>query len=299
MSWLILLLVGTRLLSRWPDNQVHVVFCNVGQGDSILIISRFTQVLIDSGPDERVTECLARHLPPGDTNLEIVIATHPDTDHIGGFPAVFRHFNVSHLFLIGVGKPTRDFSDFRQAVVELLSRGTQVHLGQAGQGFGVNERFQMTVISPRDEVGMLELFTGQKTEEQLSDIFRLQEEQYKSINDVSIATFLHIGQFKILLMADVEKDTELALVNSRVLTPVHILKAGHHGSKTSSIESFLAKVRPEFVVISAGKNNRYKHPHQEVLERIASYRSQIFRTDRDGDIEFITNGQAFHWKTQQ
>ena len=299
LSWGILLLVGTRLLGRWPDNQVHVVFCNVGQGDSILIISRFTQVLIDSGPDQSVTDCLARHFPPGDTNIEIVIATHPDKDHIGGFPAVFRHFSVSHLYLIGVGRPTRDFSAFRLSVLELLSRGTQLHLGQAGQRIGVNGQFQMTVISPQEEVGTLELFSEQKTETELSAYFHQQEAQYKSINDLSIGTLLQIGAFKILLMGDIEKNTELALLQGTVLTRVHILKAGHHGSNSSTIAPFLAKVQPEFVVISAGKQNQYGHPHQEVMDRIAIYNSHIFRTDSDGDIEFITNGQTFHWKTQQ
>jgi len=295
---LLLILVGTQLLSRWPDNQLHLIFCDVGQGDGILVIYRFTEILIDSGPDQTITDCLARHLPPGDKTLEMVIATHPDKDHIGGFPAVFRHYRVSDLFLIGIGKPTRDFSEFRQAVLQLLSRGSKVHLGRAGQQFAVHGKFQMTIISPQVETGTLELFTEQKTEEQLSAIYRQQEAEHKSINDESIATFLQVGHFRILLMADIEKPGELALTRRQVLGKVDILKAGHHGSKTSTTVPFLAETQPEYVVISAGKNNSYGHPHQEVLDRLAIPQTNIFRTDRDGDIEWISNGTSFRWKTQ-
>lgn len=298
LSCLVLILVGTRLLGRWPDDQVHLIFCDVGQGDSILLIYRFTQVLIDSGPDQSVTDCLARHFPPGDTTIEMVIATHPDSDHIKGFPAVFRHFRVSNLFLIGVGKTTRDFSDFRQAVLELLSRGTRIYLGQAGQHFEIPGKFKLTIIAPRGEVGTLQLFSGQITEKQLSDTIHQQEAKYTSINDESIGAFLEIGLYKILLMADIEAPTELALIKSRVLSKVDILKAGHHGSKSSTTQPFLDITRPEYVVISAGKGNRYGHPHQEVLDRLAIYSSHIYRTDRDGDIEWVSNGSSFQWKTK-
>lgn len=297
-GWGVLILVGTQLLSRWPDNQVHVIFCDVGQGDSILIINQFTQVLIDSGRDTKVLDCLSRHFPPGDKNIEVVIATHADLDHIGGFSAVFRHFNVSHLFVSGFGKSTRDFFEFRTAVQELLSRGTKLYLGQNGQSVELKQKFQLKIISPRGERGTLSLFTGQKTEEQLSAIIHQQEAEYTSINDESIGAFLMIGRFKMLLMADIEKEGELALIKSRVLTRVNVLKAGHHGSKTSSTEPFLAKVKPEFVVMSVGKGNSYGHPHQEVLQRLAIYSPYIFRTDRDGDVVWIGNGLTFRWKTQ-
>jgi len=295
----VLILVGTRLLSRWPDDQVHLIFCDVGQGDSILLIYRYTEILIDSGPDQSVTDCLARHFPPGDNNIEMVIATHPDSDHIGGFPAVFRQYTVSNLFLIGVGKSTRDFSEFREAVIELLSRGTRVYLGHAGQYVELPGKLKLTIIAPREEIGTLQLFTGQITETQLSDTFRLQEAKYKSVNDLSIGAFLEVGRFKTLLMADIEKETELALVAHRVLSRVNILKVGHHGSKSSTTPPFLNLTRPEYVVISAGKNNRYGHPHLEVMDRLAIIRSKIYRTDRDGDIEWVSNGSTFQWRTQR
>jgi beta-lactamase superfamily II metal-dependent hydrolase len=294
----ILIWVGTQLLSRLPDNQVHLFFCDVGQGDGILLVYKSIQVLIDSGPNQAILSCLARHVPPGDTTIEVAIATHPDLDHIGGFSAVFRHFKISHIFLIGVGKDTRDFYDFRKAVIEQLSRGTQVYLARSGQSITVHGVFQMKIISPQVEVGTLELFTGQKTETQLSDIIRLQEASIKSINDVSIGTFLQVGRYKTLLMADIEKESELALISTRVLGDIDILKAGHHGSKSSTTLPFLSRIQPEYVVISAGKHNRYNHPHPEVMDRLAIFRSKIYRTDEDGDIEWVTNGRQFYWKTQ-
>lgn len=294
----ILLWVGTQLLSRLPDNQVHLIFCDVGQGDGILLVYKSIQILIDSGPNQVILNCLARHVPPGDTTIEVVIATHPDLDHIGGFSAVFRHFRVLNIFLIGAGKDTRDFYDFRKAVIEQLSRGTQVYLARSGQSITVDGVFQLKIISPQVEVGTLELFTGQKTETQLSDIIHLQEASIKSINDVSIGTFLQVGRFQTLLMADIEKETELALITTRVLGDIDILKAGHHGSKSSTTLPFLSRIRPEYVVISAGKHNRYNHPHPEVMDRLAIFHSKIYRTDKDGDIEWVTNGRQFYWKTQ-
>lgn len=294
----LLILVGTRLLSRWPDDQVHVFYCDIGQGDSILIIYRFIEVLIDSGPDQSITNCLARHFPPGDKTIEMVIATHPDNDHIGGFPAVFRQYRVSNLFLIGVGKTTRDFSDFRKSVLELLSRGTHVYLGRAGQYFEVPGKIKLTIISPQVEVGTLRLFSGQTTETYLSDTIHHQEAILKSINDVSIGTILEVGRYKTLLMADIESSAELALIAHRVLGRVNVLKAGHHGSKSSNTIPFLTITRPEYVVISAGKNNRYGHPHQEVMDRLAIFHSKIYRTDRDGDVEWVSNGSTFQWRTQ-
>jgi len=295
---ILIVLVGTRLLSRLPDDRVHVFYCDIGQGDGTLIIYRFFEVLIDSGADQSITNCLTRHFPPGDNTIEIVIATHPDKDHIGGFPAVFRQYRVSNLILIGVGKTTRDFSEFRKSVLELSSRGTRVYLGRAGQSIEVPGKLKLTIISPREEVGTLQLFSGKITETELSDTIHQHEVMFKSINDVSIGTFLEVGRFKTLLMADIEKPAELALVAHRVLSRVDVLKAGHHGSKSSSTATFLAITQPEYVVISAGKNNRYGHPHEEVLDRLAIYRSKIYRTDRDGDIEWISDGSTFEWRTQ-
>jgi competence protein ComEC len=287
------------LLSRWPDRLVHVVFCDVGQGDAILIYSQFTQLLIDSGPDQKVNECLQRYMPLGDQTIEVAIATHPDKDHIGGFPAVFGRYNVSHFFLLGVGKNTQDFSTFRQAVIKATSQGTSLHLGHSGSQVILAGKFTLTLVYPTEKIGYIELFSSQLTETQLLDVYSAQEKEYSSVNDVSIASFLDVGVFRHLLMADVEKSGELALTRSQVLTKIDILKAGHHGSNTSSTLELLEQTQPEYVVISAGKNNRYGHPHPDVLKRLNLFSSSILRTDLQGTIEWISDGQEAKWKTEQ
>ncbi len=286
------------LFQHWPDDNIHLIFCDIGQGDSILLSYRSTQVLIDSGPNQSITDCLNRHLLPWDRTLEGVIATHPDKDHIGGFPAVFSQYRVEHLFVIGKGKSTRDFLEFRSGVLKLLSRGTHLQSAHQGQRIILPGKYELKVISPQEEMGTLDIFSSQYSDQQLSTVLQEQEKSTKSINDESIATFLTIGSFKALLMADLEELGEQALLEKGLLTQVDVLKAGHHGSRTSTSQDFLAKTKPKFVVISAGKKNKYGHPHKEVLERVAAYHSQIFRTDQQGDVEWIVHGNHFMWRTQ-
>jgi competence protein ComEC len=292
-----LAIIGLSLIKIWPDMNVHVVFCNVGQGDAILISYQFTQLLIDSGPDSKVLKCLQKNIPFLDKTLEIVIATHPDKDHIGGFPAVFGQYKVNDFFLLGVAKNTNDFKAFRNEVIKLQHQGTKLWFPNH-QVLKIGNTMELEIITPRENIGNNNLFSANLTETQLSAYFEDHAAKYQSINDVSIATLLKVGKYKHLLMADVETPGELALTRSKVLTKVDVLKAGHHGSKTSTTQALLDQIQPEYVVISSGKNNRYGHPHPEVVNRIEALSSKILRTDELGQIEWISDGSHFQWKTE-
>lgn len=289
--------VGTGLMRRWPDNHTRVIFCDVGQGDGILVTYRYTQALVDAGPNDSIMGCLSRHMPPGDQNIEFVVATHPDLDHIGGFTAVFGRYTASHLFVLGLGKSTREFWRFRAQVQQMVSRGTQLYLATAGQQFGHRSGFHFTLISPREQLGTITLFTDINAETQLSAYFSEQRRQEKEINNRSIASFLDIGSTRFLLMADLESDAELALLNSQALTRADILKVGHHGSKSSTTDRLLRAIQPEYAVISVGKKNRYQHPHLEVLQRLRQHAVTTFRTDTDGEVRWLSDLDGGSWST--
>ena len=287
-------IIGLSLIKVWPDSKVHVVFCDVGQGDAVLITYQFTQLLIDSGPDAKVLKCLQKNIPFFDKTIEIVIATHPDKDHIGGFPAVFGHFRANDFFVLGVAKNTDDFRAFRNSVIQLQQQGTTLWFPNF-QTIKIAEAVELEIITPRQSIGSKNLFSSQLTESQLSTYFDEHTRKYHSINDISIATLLKVGKYTHLLMADVETTGEHSLMRSKVLPKVDVLKAGHHGSKTSTTQALLDQTRPEYVVISSGKNNRYGHPHAEVVKRIEALPSKMLRIDELGQIEWTSDGSTFQW----
>lgn len=296
---MVLIVTMYTLMRAWPDGKFHVIHCDVGQGDAVVITYNFTQVLIDSGRDDKVVQCLERYLPFTDKTLEFVIVTHPDNDHIGGFPAVFEQYSVSHLFLLGAVKDTKMFQQFHAEVVRLRLKGTSIQLAEANQRLVLGPFAELTVLFPLKKVGKIEHFYTQLSETQLSALENEQSAHIKSVNDVSIATKLVVGKHTHLLMADVEKGGELALLSMKLIPDVDILKAGHHGSNTSTTIDFLNASRPEYIVISSGKNNQYGHPHPKVIERIETLSSRVLRTDLDGDIEWISDGTTFQWKTSR
>jgi competence protein ComEC len=102
----------------YPDQDLHLIFCDVGQGDAILITQGTTQVLIDGGPNQKVLSCLANHLPFWDRTIEMIVVTHPDNDHLGGLPDVIERYNVTQLISHGLVNDTAIFWDFREKVLE-------------------------------------------------------------------------------------------------------------------------------------------------------------------------------------
>lgn len=296
---LLFVVVAFSLLKVWPDSKVHVIHCDVGQGDAVIIMHNFTQVLIDSGRDDQVLQCLEKHLPFTDKTIEFIIATHPDNDHIAGFPAVFEEYSVLNLFLLGAVKDTKSFQQFHAGVVQLQEKGTRIWLAEADQRLVLAPSVELIVLFPFQKVGKLEYFSANVSETQLSDIAQEQSVYIKSINDLSIATKLIVGNYMHLLMADLEKGGEQALLSKGLIPDVDVLKVGHHGSNTSSTLRFLEKAQPEYVVVSSGKNNQYDHPHPEVMERIEALSSKVLRTDLDGDIEWISDGHTFQWRTSR
>lgn len=253
-------------------NVLTVAFLDVGQGDAIFIESPTGhQVLVDAGSGRQVLRALRETIPFYDRSIDLAIATHPDADHIGGFPEVLKRYEVGMIIEPGVKSDTAVYQSFRAAAIRevgtttLARRGMRINLDPATVG----PTATLEILFPDQDP------TGWET------------------NTASIVARLTYGGSEFLFTGDSPVKIERYLVD---LNPQNlqadVLKAGHHGSKTSSDPSFLAAVAPDYAIISAGKNNRYGHPHVSVLESLQKITARILRTDELGTIKFQTNGDA-------
>ncbi len=246
-----------------------VAFLDVGQGDSIFIEApNGNQILIDGGPGAAVLRELHQVMPYYDRSIDVVIATHPDKDHIGGLVDVINRFAVSYFIEPGVLGTTEIFSALENSVdghhIKKLTarRGMKIDLGD-----GV----VLNILFPDRDVSRV-----------------------KNTNDGSIVAILSYGTTNVMLTGDAPQSVEIRLValDGKNLKS-NILKLGHHGSRTSSNASFLGNVSPDYAIISAKLNNSYGHPHQEVLALLQKFKIPSIATYESGTIVFKSDGEAF------
>jgi competence protein ComEC len=252
---------------KWPDSSIKVVFCDVGQGDSILIQQGFFQVLIDSGRDDRVLNCLGRVLPAWDRTLEVMILTHGDEDHVGYAAEILSLYQTNFLFFPDTGKDNTTLQGLEAAILQETAGGMLWKQPILGQSIGLPDGGTMVFL--------------ERPGENQTDLTE---------NDRSIVFLLEYGDTRWLFTGDLEEKGEQNLVKNGLLPLVDVLKVGHHGSASSSSLDFLERTRPVFSVISAGLNNKYGHPTAVVLERLQKIGSVILRTDELGDIDLATDG---------
>ena len=277
--------------------QVHVL--DVGQGDSILIISPDGKsVLIDAGDTGRgkvVLEAMSRYSV---TQLDYLIATHAHPDHIGGADEVLIATKVLNVIDSGVAPQTQSPSQegnkntkgkasvnsvvlpTTKAYLEFLDavkkNGAQYSKAAAGEKYDLGGGAILTVLAP------IEPFF---TREQM-------KAGGNSPNANSVVLRLDYGEFSMLLPGDAESQTEERLMNKETNLGAKILKVAHHGSKYATSKNFLDNVKPEVAIISDAENNRYGHPSQSTMDRLKAAGVKIFRTDLNGEITILTNGKT-------
>jgi competence protein ComEC len=280
---------------RYPDQYVHLIFCDVGQGDGVLITHGFHQVVIDGGRDNKMLDCLKRYLPLWDNQIELMVSTQPDEDHMGGLIPLLQQYQVKQLLMSSRGKDTLTFANFLRVVKERQKQGLHAHVPSFHQIYRIDPFVSFLIMSPIIQSNTDSSSIFNQSETRLWDSSVNSESIKDSINNESIGLFLTVGKVKIAFTADMEKEAELALVGRGLLEDVDILKVAHHGSKTSSTREFLEEIRPEVSIISCGKKNKYGHPHAQTLEQLTAIGSQIFRTDKEGTIEIVTDGKKY-WR---
>ncbi len=269
---LIIFLAGfaVLVLSAWteiPDDKFHIYFLDVTQGDSILIKTpQNHQILVDGGPKDYVLAELSKVMPFFDKSIDFVILTHPDSDHMDGILKVLERYEVENILLTGVYLEDENYNKMLSLILE---KDVNLFIAESKEDFIFGDVL-VDVIYPLSQI----IGNGDKDK-----------------NDTSIAVKVIYKNKKILLTGDLSADAESKLIsaypNSEYLKS-DILKAGHHGSKTSSSLNFLEIVRPETAVIQVGRKNFYGHPHKEVLDNFsAAGVKKIYRTDLDGMVEFV------------
>jgi len=248
-----------------------VVFFDVGQGDAVYIESPTgTQVLIDGGPDNSVLRHLGTYMGFSDRDIDMVVATHPDSDHIGGLTDVLKRYEVEKL--------VRTNNDHETATTDLFdereeAEGAEVIIARRGQSYDLGGGAVLEVLFPDTDATELESNTS------------------------SVVLMLSYGEHEFLLPGDAPKNIEeyLVLMDGEYLES-EVLKVGHHGSRTSTSELFIEHVRPHYAVVSAAADNPYGHPHVEVTDILFNAGAEIIETGEAGNVVFVTDGVNLAYK---
>jgi competence protein ComEC len=261
---LILLLVLIAI-TQLPDDNLHIIACDVGQGDAILVTYKNIQILTDGGPDSKVLDCLSRHVPFWDRDIELVILTHPDADHATGLISVIKRYNVDSI-LMNSKDPGTDV--YRLLESEVGSLGVRV----------VNPKEGMSL-----RVDLIYL-----------DILSRFDENNTDTNYNSIVYKLEFGHFSGLFTGDIPIEVSDELAGR--MGKVNYIKIPHHGSANGMTNNLLKAVMPKIAVISVGAKNMWGFPAQSVLQILEDNNIQVLRTDQMGDVEVITDGEKVWWK---
>lgn len=248
---------------------LKVVFFDVGQGDSIFIeTAKRTQILIDGGPGSRAVEKLGQELPFFDREIDFVILSHPDKDHLGGLVETLKGYKAGMVGWTGIKNQEPLFQEFEKEAEK--DRARKIVL-KRGDKITVGKDLQFQVLAPFED------FEGKEA---------------KDANTSSLVLRLVYGENEFLFTGDAPKTVERKLLESGDVLESDVLKIGHHGSANSTTEEFLDKVEPEIAIIQVGKNS-YGHPDKEVLERLEKYDIKVMRTDQDGDITITSDGTGY------
>lgn len=269
IGWVILIALGAGAIFVWlavfglePSDKLKIDFFDVGQGSAVLVEApNGNQVLIDGGPSDAILAKLGKALPFFDRQIELIILTHPDADHLSGLIEVLKRYEVGEILETGIADSSAEYQVWHDLIA---AKKVPVIFAQAGQVIKIADNLAIKILYPLGKIN------GQDFS--------------KNTNASSIIGKLFYGKNTMLFTGDAEMNAEWPLLASGVNLKADILQVGHHGSKNSSSEKFLAAVAPKIAVIQVGAKNRYGHPAQELLDRFKNI--NIFRTDLQKDILF-------------
>lgn len=261
-------------IQSFPDGKLHLVFCDVGQGDGILIVTPSgKQVVIDGGPGDLILSCLGKNMPFYDKNIELMVLTHPQLDHMGGQIDIFKRFKVEKVIATNAVNDTPEYSAWLK---EFKNEGSHNFIPSQNLKIKLDNNLTAIVLWPID---------GNYNQTQPSDL-----------NETSIVFRLEYGQFCALFTGDIGKDSQDILALANPQQECQLLKVPHHGSKNNISEGLWRQIMPRIAVISAGRKNRFGHPHKETIEALEKLGSRILRNDQQGVIEIVTDGEKIEIK---
>ena len=251
------------------NHNLRLHFIDVGQGDSSLIITpNGNTILIDAGDEAHAKKVLSYVREQGIEKLDLVIATHPDADHIGGMDKVIKNFDIGVFAMPDVSAKTNQYKQIQRELKAKKMRATRLYQGDEVQ---IDDDIDFEILSP------------------------VKGKKYDDTNEYSIVAKIVYKDTSFILMGDATMENEVDIINNVPDIDIDVLKLGHHGSSTSSSDYFITKTSPNIAIISCGKNNKYGHPHQEVMRVLKKHGVTPYRTDEMGDIVITSDGKEIKY----
>lgn len=251
---------------------LKVHFIDVGQADCILIQAPTGEnMLIDAGNNDDKDTIVSYLNAQGVKKIDVLVGTHPHEDHIGSLDTVIDTFDIGKIYMPKATTTTKTFEDVLTAV---RNKGLKITAAVGGTSINFSPDTKVEVLAPNSN-------------------------EYKDLNNYSAVIKLIYGNVAFLFTGDAEHISETEMLAQNYNLKADILKVGHHGSNSSTTESFLAAVKPSYAVISVGKGNDYGHPHKEVLSRLFEADIEVYRTDESGTVVFTTDGEKIEVKTDK
>lgn len=274
---LVLCGIGVVQYVSFNDGKLHIIFCDVGQGDAILLKTpKNSYMLFDSGPDTSVTRCLGRHMPLWDHEIALALLTHPHADHLNGFLPVFGSYVIDQFVTERLANKTQGYEKLMSTI---QANNVQETMALAGDTFKT-ETITLRFVGP-------------------TDTYLHNASPHGLIGETaefgSLETLVTYGNFSLLMTGD-SQAAELQQALGLLHGNLSVLQVPHHGSKTGLSADILTALKPHLAVISVGAHNKYGHPSPVTLDLLRQANIAIRRTDQKGDIEIVSDGKSWEVK---
>lgn len=250
-------------------NELSVYFLDVGQGDSeFIVLPDGKTMLIDAGESDQGSGVKSFIQDLGYSKIDYIVATHPHSDHIGGLPLIISSFDIGEVWAPKVTHTSKTYEAFLDSVIN-----KNLSITPATQGTIISDEnnCQVEILSPNDS------------------------KNYNNLNDWSVIIKITYDTESFLFTGDASSSVISASNPGRI----NVLKVGHHGSKTSTTNSLIAALQPQWAIIEVGANNDYGHPTEQALSALKKNSVEVFRTDLNGTCTATSDGKSIQWKTEK